>query len=86
VSEPQGGRDEQLAHPDPEVLAEFRAGLITGRRGARISAHLAACDHCTGLCGKLAEISALLAVVPAPAMPATVTQRLESVLAAEAAH
>jgi hypothetical protein len=86
VSEPQGGRDGQMTHPASEVLAEFRAGLITGRRGARISAHLVACDHCTGLCGELAEISALLAAVPAPAMPDTVTQRLESVLAAEAAH
>ena len=41
--EPAGRRNEQMTHPDPEVLAEFRAGLITGRRGARISAHLAAC-------------------------------------------
>ena len=41
---------EQMTHPDSEVLAEFRAGLITGRHGARISAHLAACDRCTGVC------------------------------------
>ena len=73
-----------MTHPDSEVLAEFHAGLITGRRGARISAHLAACDRCTGVCDQLAEISIMLAAVPAAAMPDAVTQRLESVLAAEA--
>jgi len=75
-----------MTHPDSGVLAEFRAGLITGRRGARISAHLAACEHCAARSGQLAEISALLAAVPAPAMPDAVTQRLDAVLAAEAAN
>jgi hypothetical protein len=74
-----------MTHPDAEVLAEFRAGLVTGRRGARISAHLAGCEHCTGLCGQLAEIPILLAAVPAPAMPDAVARRLEGVLAAETA-
>jgi hypothetical protein len=86
VSEPKGRRNEQMTHPDPEVLAEFRAGLITGRPGARISAHLATCDHCAGLSGELAEISALLAAVPPPVMPDRVAQRLDSALVAEAAR
>jgi hypothetical protein len=86
VSEPKGRRNEQMTHPDPEILAEFRAGLITGRPGARISAHLASCDHCAGLCGELAEISALLAAVPPAAMPDRVAQRLDGVLAAETAR
>ena len=86
MSEPKGRRNEHMTHPDPEVLAEFRAGLITGRPGARISAHLATCHHCAGLCGELAEISALLAAVPPPAMPDRVAQRLDRVLAAEAAR
>jgi hypothetical protein len=76
---------EQMTHPDTGVLAEFRAGLITGRHGARISAHLAACSHCAGLAGDLAELPALLAAVPAPVMPGAVAQRLEAVLAAAAA-
>jgi hypothetical protein len=75
-----------MTHPDSDVLAEFRAGLITGRSGARISAHLATCERCTGLSDQLAEISVLLAAVPAAAMPDAVAQRLEGVLAAEAAH
>ena len=76
----------QMTHPDSDVLAEFCAGLVTGRRGARISAHLAACERCAGLCDQLAEISTLLAAVSAPAMPDLVVQRLDGVLAAEAAQ
>jgi hypothetical protein len=81
LSEPKG----KMTHPDAAVLAEFRAGLVTGRHGARISAHLAGCERCAGLCDQLAEISVLLAAVPAPAMPVAVGRRLEGVLAAEAA-
>ena len=76
----------QMTHPDPDVLAEFRAGLGTGRRRARIASHLAACERCTGLSDQLGEIPALLAAVPAPAMPDAVAQRLESVLAAQVAQ
>ena len=36
----------QMTHLDSDVLAEFRAGLITGRRGVTIAAHLAGCDRC----------------------------------------
>ena len=76
----------QMTHLDPDVLAEFRAGLITGRRGTRVAAHLADCSRCTALSDQLAEVSALLAAAPVPAMPDGVAQRLEAVLAAEAAR
>jgi len=76
----------QMAHLDAEVLAEFRAGLIAGRRGARITAHLAGCDRCTALGDQLAGVSVLLASVPLAAMPDSVAQRLDTVLAAEAAR
>lgn len=75
----------QMTHPDPDTLAEFRAGLVTGRRRAGITSHLAACDRCAGLSDQLAEILALLAAAPAPAMPGDVARRLDLVLAAEAA-
>ncbi len=75
-----------MSHPDSGVLAEFRAGLIDGRHGARISAHLATCEHCADLCDKLAEVSVLLAAAPAPVMPDRVARRLDGVLAAEAAQ
>ncbi|MGH3231145.1 MAG: hypothetical protein ACRDN1_20320, partial [Trebonia sp.] len=72
-------------HPESDVLAEFRAGLVTGRRRASIASHLAACDRCAGVSDQLGEISVLLAAVPPPAMPADVARRLDLVLAAEAA-
>ena len=75
-----------MTHPDSDVLAEFCAGLVTGRRGARISAHLAACERCAGVCDQLTEVSVLLAAVPVPAVPDALAQRLEDVLAAEAAQ
>ncbi len=49
-----------MTHPDTDVLAEFRAGLITGRRGAKITAHLAGCDRCTALDDQLAGVAVLL--------------------------
>jgi hypothetical protein len=76
----------EMTHPDTDVLAEFRAGLITGRRGAKITAHLARCERCTAVDDQLAGVSALLASVPAPAMPDGVAQRLDTALAAEVAN
>jgi len=73
----------QMTHLDTDVLAEFRAGLITGRRGARITAHLGGCERCTALDEQLAGVRSLLASVPASAMPDSVALRLDTVLAAE---
>src|SRR5580704_6932617 len=73
----------QMTHLDTGVLAEFRAGLITRRRGTKIAAHLAGCDRCTALDDQLAGVSTLLASVQAPPMPDSVSQRLDTVLAAE---
>jgi len=76
----------QTSHLDTDVLAEFRAGLITGRRRRAIAAHLADCARCTAADGQLAELSALLAAIAAPVMPDSVTQRLDAALAAEVAR
>jgi hypothetical protein len=75
-----------MTHLDTDVLAEFRAGLITGRRGTRIAAHLADCERCTAVDEQLAGVRSLLASVPAPAMPDSVARRLDTVLAAEVAQ
>jgi hypothetical protein len=72
-------------HLDPEVLAEYRAGLVTGRRSRAIDAHLAVCAECTAVDGRLAEVSTLLAAAPVPAVPDAVARRLESALAAASA-
>jgi hypothetical protein len=76
----------QTSHLDADVLAEFRAGLIAGRRKRQIAAHLAGCARCTAVAGQLADLSALLAAIPAPAMPDSVAHRLDTVLAAEVAR
>ena len=73
-------------HPESGVLAEYQAGLVTGRRRASIASHLATCDRCAGLSDQLGEIPALIAAAPHPAMPADVARRLDLVLAAEAAQ
>ena len=75
-----------MTHPDTDVLADYLAGLVTGRRGATITAHLAGCARCVAVADELAGVSALLAAVPAPAMPDRVAHRLDTVLAAEVAH
>ena len=74
-----------MTHPESGVLAEFQAGLVTGRRRASIASHLAGCGRCAGLSDQLGEIPALLAAAPPLAMPDDVARRLDLVLAAEAA-
>jgi hypothetical protein len=90
MSEPEAsgstGMRGQMTHLDTDVVAEFRAGLITGRRGARIAAHLAGCERCTAVDEQLAGVRSLLASVPARAMPDSVARRLDTVLAAEVAQ
>jgi hypothetical protein len=70
-----------MTNPDTDVLAEFRAGLITAGCGARITAHLA-CAGCTALTGSRL-VRPLLAPVPAPTKRRRVAQRFDTVLAAE---
>jgi hypothetical protein len=73
------------SHLDADVLADYREGLLSRRRSARISTHLAGCARCSSLEAGLAEVSALLASAPTPTMPAHLVARLENALAAEAA-
>jgi hypothetical protein len=67
-------------HIDADGLAEYRIGLITGRRERLIGAHLATCAQCSAVADRLAEVSTLLAAVPQPAIPEAVASRLEAVL------
>jgi hypothetical protein len=76
----------QTSHLDRDVLAEFGAGLVTGRRRRAMAAHLAGCARCAAASDQLAELSALLAAIPAPVMPDGVAQRLDAALAAEVAR
>jgi len=72
-------------HANAERLAAFREGLLSRRKAARVSAHLAACSRCAGLDAQLTEVSALLTRSTAPPMPDALTARIEAAIAAEAA-
>jgi hypothetical protein len=72
-------------HVNAETLAAFREGLLSRRKAARVSAHLAACSRCAGLDAQLTEVSALLTRSTAPPMPDALTARIEAAIAAEAA-
>jgi hypothetical protein len=72
-------------HADAETLAAFRAELLSRRKAARVSAHLAACPRCAALDAQLAGVTALLRRTTAPPIPDALTARIEAALAAEAA-
>ena len=72
-------------HADAETLAAFREELLSRRKAARVSAHLAACSRCAALDAQLAEVSALLTRSTAPPMPDALTARIQAAIAAEAA-
>jgi hypothetical protein len=76
----------QITHLDTDVLADFEAGLITGRRAAAVTAHLAGCARCAAVADELAGVSALFAAAPPPAMPDRVALQLDAALAAEVAQ
>jgi hypothetical protein len=76
----------QKTHLDTDVLADFEAGLITGRRAAAVTAHLAGCARCAAVADELAGVSALFAAAPPPAMPDRVALQLDAALAAEVAQ
>src|SRR5215468_5612459 len=66
-------------------MAAFREELLSRRKAARVSAHLAACPRCAGLDAQLTEVTALLTRSAAPPMPEALTARIETAIAAEAA-
>src|SRR5436189_5349383 len=72
-------------HPDGETIAAFREDLLPARKAGRIAAHLAECPRCAEVDAQLAAVTAALARTPTPPMPASLTARLDAVLAAEAA-
>ena len=72
-------------HADAATLAAFREELLSARKAAQVSAHLAACPRCAALEAQLAEVTTMLSRAAAPPMPGTVTARIEAALAAEAA-
>jgi hypothetical protein len=72
-------------HADAATLAAYREELLSARKAAQVSAHLAACSRCAALEAQLAEVTTLLNRATAPPMPDALTARIQAALAAEAA-
>jgi hypothetical protein len=75
-----------IGHFSADELASYRAGTTSATRASKIAAHLAGCVRCAGVDASLANVSALLASVPAQPMPDRLTDRVSAALAAESAH
>lgn len=74
----------QTRHPDTETLASFQAGLVSGMRGKKLAEHLSQCPVCASVTDQIGAVSAALASVPAPALPADAEQRITAAITAEA--
>lgn len=72
-------------HVSADLLALYREGQVSGRKAARIGAHLERCPQCAQIETDLADVSVLLASVPSAPMPDAVADRLLAALSAEAA-
>lgn len=73
------------AHLDYETLADLAEGLLDDELTASAGAHLEHCLECRDRSAELAEVTRLLAEVPAPPIPAELADRIDAALAAEAA-
>jgi len=72
--------DEQRQHLDAAVIAHLDAGVLDAVQAGTAEAHLGTCPACSQVRADLAELPALLASVPAPAIPAEVAARLDAAL------
>jgi hypothetical protein len=73
-------------HATLDELASLGADNLRPRKAARISRHVAACAKCTEVSDQLSSVPALLSSVAFPQMPASLSVRIDSVLASEAAQ
>ena len=71
-------------HVSAEVIALLREGEVSARKAGRITAHLSVCADCAGIDSDLAAVPGMLAAVPLPPMPDTITERLQLAIASEA--
>jgi hypothetical protein len=70
-------------HVDAGTVADFREGMLSGRKAARVAAHLSSCPRCADVDAQLTALTTLLAATPVPPMPASLAARLDAALAAE---
>lgn len=75
-----------IGHFNADDLASYRAGIVSESRAARISAHLSGCPQCADVHSGLDDLSQMLASIPAPPMPETLTARVHAAISHEAAQ
>jgi hypothetical protein len=73
-------------HVSTEDLARLADDDLRDGAARRVRAHLDGCEQCQAVSAALARIPALLAEIPAPPMPAYLSARIDSALAAESAR
>jgi len=78
--------DSHADHLDATTIAELDAGALDPTQAESARAHLRSCPGCAGVRAGLAEVQAVLASTPAPAMPDDVAARLDTVLAESSAR
>jgi hypothetical protein len=73
-------------HASAEELASLDLGGLKRRKAERIRVHVAGCVQCTALSRQVAAVPGVLASVSYPPMPAALSVRIETVLAAESSQ
>jgi hypothetical protein len=73
-------------HATLDELARLGVDDVRPRRAAKINSHLATCPKCTELSNQLSSVPAMLSSVQFPEMPASLSTRIDGILAAEAAQ
>ncbi len=73
-------------HATLDELARLGVDDVRPRKAARINSHLATCPKCAELSNQLSSVPALLSSVQFPEMPASLSTRIDGILAAEAAQ
>ncbi|MFC7327955.1 hypothetical protein [Marinactinospora rubrisoli] len=72
------------SHVDTETLALLAEGLLEGDEEDSVQAHVGECERCADELTALADVSRVLAEVPATPLPDAVVARIDDALRAEA--
>ncbi|HSR85081.1 MAG TPA: hypothetical protein VLM11_12960 [Streptosporangiaceae bacterium] len=75
-----------IRHASAEDLAGLDLDALKPRKAARIRSHVASCVQCTQLSSQVSAVVVVLASVPYPSMPASLTTELDATLASESAR
>ncbi len=73
-------------HASMDELALLDAGELRRRKAVKVAAHVAGCTRCSQQRAELAAVPAVLAAAPYPAVPETVSVRIEAALRVEVNH